>query len=201
MKKILAILMAAMMIACLSVTAFAVTDSEVDEANIKSSEIGEGQTVAPASDVTSASEWTIDLTPTGASEKASLKTAVENTNAADGVNASVQYLLDVTTTDGSKTAKLKFDMPTGKKLAYVLNYNDATDKWEKVEATYSNGTLTITAPAGVDWSHVAITVQATAAGGQTSPQTGEVTTSVYVAFAALMAVAAAAFFIRSRKAA
>lgn len=201
MKKIMAILLAAMLIACLSVTAFAVTDAEVNQANIPSAEIGEGKTVAPGSDTTTAAEWSIDLSPTGASEKASLKTAIENTNAADGVKASVQYLLDVSTTDGSKTAKLKFDMPTGKKLAYVLGYNADTEKWEKVQATYADGTLTITIPSGVDWSHVAVTVQNTAAGGQTSPQTGEVTTSVYVACAALMAVAAAAFFIKSRKAA
>lgn len=201
MKKFLAILVAAMMIACLSVTAFAVTDAEVDKANLPSAELGEGKTVAPGSDVTTTSEWEIDWAPTGASEKASLKTTVDTINANDGVNASVQYLLDVGTTDGSRTAKLKFDMPDGKKLAYVLNYNAATGKWEKVEATYTNGTLTITAPAGVNWSHVAITVVNTAAGGQTSPQTGEVTTSVYVAFAALMAVAAVAFFIKSRKAA
>ncbi|MBO4854518.1 MAG: LPXTG cell wall anchor domain-containing protein [Oscillospiraceae bacterium] len=198
MKKILAILVAAIMIACLSVTAFAVTDAEVDKANIPSAQIGPGKTVAPGSDVTAA-KWHDDSTDAGRTVKASLKTAIENTNAADGVNASVLYLLDVSTTDGSTTAKLKFSMPAGKKLAYVLSYNVTAGAWEKVEASYADGTLTITSPNG--WSHVAITVQNTAAGGQTSPQTGEVTTSVYVAFAALMAVAAAAFFIRSRKAA
>ena len=140
MKKILAILVAAIMIACLSVTAFAVTDAEVDKANIPSAQIGPGKTVAPGSDVTAA-KWHDDSTDAGRTVKASLKTAIENTNAADGVNASVLYLLDVSTTDGSTTAKLKFSMPAGKKLAYVLSYNVTAGAWEKVEASYADGTL------------------------------------------------------------
>ena len=113
---------------------------------------------------------------------------------------SVLYLVSVSSVSGNSTAKLTLTMPTGQVLSYVLVYDEQNNVWNPVDsASYADGVLTVTATDGL--GPIAVVTQSSGSGGQTSPQTGEMTTSVYAACAALMAVAAVAFFIKSRKAA
>ena len=70
--------------------------------------------------------------------------------------------MDVTAS--GNTAKLKFAMPAGKELAYVLHWDGA--KWEKVDASYADGVLTITVKA---WSPVAVVLKNATNSDGTSP--------------------------------
>ncbi len=198
MKKILATLAAALLIACLTVTVFAdeVTKEEVDMANLPSAEVGEGGTVAPGDNDTTA-EWHVDTTPEGEAEKASLRDAINATNAQLDKDGDVLYLFDVKTVSGAKKATLKVKMPSGTTLAYVLRYDEGEGTWVRVEASYADGVLTVAATDVL--SPVAIVVETN--GTPVSPQTGEAVTAVYAVGAVLLAAAAAAFIVKSRKAA
>ena len=188
MKKTIATIVAVILVACLTVPAFAATQ-EVETANIPSAQIGEGKTVASADSGTTVSE------NTNATAKEALPDAVAAENKAESIDGKVLYVFDVTS--GSNTAKVKFAMPSDKKFAYALHFNNATGKWEKIDASYADGTLTATSANG--WSPVAVIVTSTSSTTPVSPQTGETTPAVYVVCAMVLAAAAAAFFFKSRK--
>ena len=82
-----------------------------------------------------------------------------------------------------------------KDLVRVLHWADG--KWTQVEASYADKTLTITSENG--WSPVAVIVKAAPDGSQ-APDTGDMSV-VLVACAAVMVCAAAAFAVKSKKAA
>ena len=82
-----------------------------------------------------------------------------------------------------------------KDLIRVLHWADG--KWTQVEASYADKTLTVTSENG--WSPIAVIVKA-APGGSQAPDTNDMTV-VFVACAAVMVCAAAAFAVKSRKAA
>ena len=183
MKKILAFLMAALMVTCLTVTALA-ADKDVEDANVSSAQISQGVVSSGDSD-------TVVAENENTAAKEALKAAITSTNKKINKTGSVLYIVSVSSASGGTSAKLTFTMPSGQTLSYVLRYDETGSTWQQVDATYSNGVLTVTSPNGL--GTIAVVTQSTS---QTSPQTGEVTTSVYVACAALMAVAAAAFFIK-----
>ena len=80
-----------------------------------------------------------------------------------------------------------------KGLVRVLHWEDG--KWVKVEASYADKTLTVTSENG--WSPIAVIVKT---GDSVAPGTGDMTV-LFVACAAVMACAAAAFIVKSKKAA
>jgi hypothetical protein len=80
-----------------------------------------------------------------------------------------------------------------KGLVRVIHWEDG--KWVEVEASYADKTLTVTSENG--WSPIAVIVKT---GDSVAPDTGDMTV-VFVACAAVMACAAAAFAVKSKKAA
>ena len=80
-----------------------------------------------------------------------------------------------------------------KGLVRVIHWEDG--KWVEVEASYADKTLTVTSENG--WSPIAVIVKT---GDSVAPDTGDMTI-VFVACAAVMACAAAAFAVKSKKAA
>ena len=85
-------------------------------------------------------------------------------------------------------------------------YKNDGDNWTFVSGSYNptDKTVTFSKPTGFTGGPIAITVVRTTGGGggvPVSPQTGEMTTAAYLLGAAVMAVACAAFVVKSRKAA
>ena len=126
----------------------------------------------------------------------------ENMDAAKALDAEVKegesalYLFDLS--GDSATLHLTFKVEL-KNFLRALHWEDG--KWVEIAGKddLKDGVLTVTSKTG-SWSPVAI-ITGTAEGGTTSPQTGDVATPIYVACAAVMACAAAAFVIKSKKAA
>lgn len=192
MKKILATLVAALLVACLTVPAFA-ANAEVEKANIPSAEIGEGKAVASGDTDTTVVENQNTVA------KDSLSKTVDALNAEQKKDGGILYLVDVSTSNPGKTAKIKFKMPNGKELAFVLYYDSANNKWQRADATYTDGVLTVSVTSGQ--APVAVVVSSVGSSSPVSPQTGETVPAVYAACAVMLSAAAVAFVVKSRKAA
>ena len=119
------------------------------------------------------------------------------------VNTNEEARLAVEEGEGETTAYL-FDVESEsntihvgnieiKGLVRVIHWEDG--KWVEVEASYADKTLTVTSENG--WSPIAVIVKT---GDSVAPDTGDMTI-VFVACAAVMACAAAAFAVKSKKAA
>lgn len=114
-------------------------------------------------------------------------------DAAVNSDESVAYLFDASGAANTITIKLSLA-----DLSRVLHWENGA--WKQVEASYADGTLTATSANG--WSPIAVLTKnaAAAPGGPTAPQTSDVA-GIYVACATVMACAAAAFVVKSKKAA
>ena len=119
------------------------------------------------------------------------------------VNTNEEARLAVEEGEGETTAYL-FDVESEsntihvgnieiKGLVRVIHWEDG--KWVEVEASYADKTLTVTSENG--WSPIAVIVKS---GDSVAPDTGDMTV-VFIACAAVMACAAAAFAVKSKKAA
>ena len=109
----------------------------------------------------------------------------------EGEGETTAYLFDVK----SENSTVHIGNIEIKDLARVIHWADG--KWTEVTASYADKTLTVTSDNG--WSPIAVIVKA-APGGSEAPGTGDMTV-IFVACAAVMACAAAAFVAKSKKAA
>lgn len=196
MKKLFAILVAIAMVLTLTVTALAEAGGRLtgDENNV----------AGKAINASSAEVGTIQ-SDDGDISRNTDKTVVEELAEELGRDELAPYVFIFTPHPGTTGDVTIENIEIRYPYEFLRVWYEKDGNWHYIDGRYTpiDHKVTFTLPDGFDGGPIAITVVRTTTGGDVpvSPQTGEMTTAAYLLGAAVMAVACAAFVVKSRKAA
>ena len=196
MKKLFAILVAIAMVLTLTVTALAEAGGRLtgDDNNVDGKAIN----------ANSREVGTIE-TDDGTISRNTDKTVVEELAEKLGRDELAPYVFIFTPHPGTTGDVTIGNIEIRHPYEFLRVWYEKDGSWHYIDGRYTpiDHKVTFTLPDGFDGGPIAITVVRTTGGGgvPVSPQTGEMTTAAYLLGAAVMAVACAAFVVKSRKAA
>lgn len=196
MKKVFALVLAVVMVLALTVTAMASLGGPLlgDESNV------------PGKAINASSAEVVEISsPDGEISRNTDSDAVKDLAGKLNDDEYAPYVFNFTPNPGITGNVTIENIQLWEPYEFLRVWYDNSGVWTPIGGQYDPITRTVTfpLPTGFAGGPIAITVVRTTGGGTVpvSPQTGEISTGVYLLGAAVMAAACAAFVMKSRKAA